>query len=41
VQPVLRVHLQTTNALESPFAYARRVTHHGKPWRANTDQSAQ
>jgi putative transposase len=40
VPTVLRVHLQTTNTLESPFAHACRVMRNVKRWRANTDQSA-
>ena len=40
VPPVLRVHLQTTNIIESPFAHARRVMRNVKRWRANTNQSA-
>jgi transposase-like protein len=40
VPPVLRVHLQTTNMIESPFSYARRVMHNVKRWRPNTNQAA-
>jgi transposase-like protein len=40
VPPVLRVHLATTNLLESPFHHARRVMRNVKRWRPNTNQAA-
>jgi putative transposase len=40
VPPVLRVHLATTNLIESPFSHVRRVIRNVKRWRANTNQSA-
>ena len=40
VPPVMRVHLETTNLLESSFAHVRRVIRNVKHWQANTDQAA-
>jgi putative transposase len=40
VPPVLRVHLATTNLIESPFNHVRRVMRNVKRWRPNTNQAA-
>jgi transposase-like protein len=36
---VLRVSFSTTNAIESPFSFARKVTRNVKRWRSDTNQS--
>jgi putative transposase len=39
IPDVLRVSFATTNAIESPFSFARKVTRNVKRWRSDTIQS--
>ncbi len=40
VPPVVRVHLETTNLIESLFAHPRRIMRNVKRWRPNSDQAS-